>query len=324
MTTQEEKMQDLIYIGFVRFKDDVPIRSYHLLIFNEISFLNNKNWDISEEWRKNYFRTVITDENLEKLTNFKAGENCVMIAGYPKSGSHFLLQILNELGYARLYGETDGLDTVNPLPFEFQKLGALKTMEKIVNENSEKKFVLNHTHAYPQFLPAKKVKTIFITRDPRAVAVSAWHFFASMEKYRPEIECHKIKDIDDFAQKVFEGKFSYGDVQIYNKTWRDFARTYPESRIHFVSFEDLKLHTEEEISKIAKFLEHPGSDIQKVVENSAFESSDPFFKTMAEKGDSQQDRWNGSHGKYIKSKSFFLEMFVNFRSEWNFSLFSLI
>ena len=156
------------------------------------------------------------------------------------------------------------------------------------------------------------VKTIFITRDPRAIAVSAWHFFASMEKYRPEMECHRIQNIDDFAQKLFEGKFSYGDVQIYNKTWRDFARTYPESRIHFVTFEDLKLHTEEEISKIAKFLKHPGSDIQKVVEKSAFESSDPFFKTLAEKGDSKQDRWNGSHGKYIKRKSFLLEAFVNF------------
>ena len=56
MTTQEEKMQDLIDIGFVRFKDDVPIRSYHLLIFNEISFLNNKNWDISEECKKKLFQ----------------------------------------------------------------------------------------------------------------------------------------------------------------------------------------------------------------------------------------------------------------------------
>ena len=126
------------------------------------------------------------------------------------------------------------------------------------------------------------------------------------------MNCHKIKDIDDFAQKVFEGKFSYGDVKIYNQTWRDFARTYPESRIHFLSFEDLKLHTEEEISKIAKFLKHPWSDIEKVVENSAFESSDPFFKTMAEKGNTQQDRWNGSHGKYIKRKSFLLVTFVIF------------
>ena len=165
---------------------------------------------------------------------------------------------------------------------------------------------------FTRFRNYVQVKTIFITRDPRAVAVSAWHFFASMEKYRPEIECHKIKDIDDFAQKVFEGKFSYGDVQIYNKTWRDFAKTYPESRIHFVSFEDLKLHTEEEISKIAKFLKHPGSDIQKVVENSAFESSDPFFKTLAEKGDSKLDRWDGSHGKCNKRKSFLLVTFVIF------------
>ena len=45
MTTQEEKMQDLVDIGFVRFKDDVPIRSYHILILNEISFLNDKKMD---------------------------------------------------------------------------------------------------------------------------------------------------------------------------------------------------------------------------------------------------------------------------------------
>ena len=63
MTTQEEKMQDLVEIGFVRFKDDIPIRLYDSLIrlsdshtvfitFNEISFLNNKNWVSSEECKK--------------------------------------------------------------------------------------------------------------------------------------------------------------------------------------------------------------------------------------------------------------------------------
>ena len=54
MTTQKENMQDLIDIGFVRFKDGIPIRLYDSLIrisdshtvsikFNEILFLNNKN-----------------------------------------------------------------------------------------------------------------------------------------------------------------------------------------------------------------------------------------------------------------------------------------
>ena len=32
MATQEEKMQDLVNIGFVRFKDDIPIRLYDSII----------------------------------------------------------------------------------------------------------------------------------------------------------------------------------------------------------------------------------------------------------------------------------------------------
>ena len=36
--------------------------------------------------------------------------------------------------------------------------------------------------------------------------------------WRPEFETHGIKDIDDFARKVFEGKFSYGDIKLYNKS----------------------------------------------------------------------------------------------------------
>ena len=78
------------------------------------------------------------------------------------------------------------------------------------------------------------------------------------------MECHKITDVDGFAQKVFEGKFSYGDIQIYNKVWAEFAEKNPEARIHFVTFEDLKQNTEEEISKIAKFLGFSETDVEKV------------------------------------------------------------
>ena len=63
MTTQEEKMKDLVDIGFVRFKDDIPIRLYdsHIrisdshtvfIIFNEISFLSTKNKEISKDCKK--------------------------------------------------------------------------------------------------------------------------------------------------------------------------------------------------------------------------------------------------------------------------------
>ena len=91
-------------------------------------------------WRNKWFFHEIRRTNTIKRTwLFKASYSSVLI-------------------WKKTFRTFESLDTVNPLPFEFQKLGALKTMEKIVDENSEKKFVLNHTHAYPQFLPAKKGK----------------------------------------------------------------------------------------------------------------------------------------------------------------------
>ena len=49
--------------------------------------------------------------------------------------------------------------------------------------------------------------------------------------WRPEFETHGIKDIDDFARKVFEGKFSYGDIKIYNK-----SGIFPDSLRVFAHF----------------------------------------------------------------------------------------
>ena len=51
---------------------------------------------------------MVDDETLERIKELKVADNCVMIAGYPKSGNHFILQILSSLGYERLYGESDG------------------------------------------------------------------------------------------------------------------------------------------------------------------------------------------------------------------------
>ena len=41
MTTQEEKVQDLVEIGFVRFKDDIPIRLYDFDLVILILYLSH-------------------------------------------------------------------------------------------------------------------------------------------------------------------------------------------------------------------------------------------------------------------------------------------
>ena len=69
MASQQEKLEKLVKIDFVKFVDNVPIRS------------------------------SIGEAALENLKNLNVGKNTVLVVGYPKSGSHFLLQILENLGF---------------------------------------------------------------------------------------------------------------------------------------------------------------------------------------------------------------------------------
>ena len=85
MTTEADILSDLVEINFIRMVDDIPVLS-------KMSTLTEDR---------------ITNEVLDTLKNLKVGRENVMVAGYVKSGSHFLLQILNQLGYKRMYGESN-------------------------------------------------------------------------------------------------------------------------------------------------------------------------------------------------------------------------
>ena len=66
------------------------------------------------------------------------------------------------------------------------------------------------------------MKILFITRDPRAVATSAFHFFSKIDLYEPLIKLYDIKNVNDFAKIIFEGKFVHGSIKEYNETWMNF------------------------------------------------------------------------------------------------------
>lgn len=248
MTSQDEAMADLIGIKFVRMVDGVPLLP------------------------------EASDEVIDKLKELDVGNKNVIVAGYVKTGNHFLLQILQELGYQRMYGEESGGAKIDTMPIEFQTKEALELMEKNIKKHPDTRFVLNHTHAYPNHLPAKKVKIIFITRDPRAIASSGYAFFGRMDDYKPLFDLYNIKNVDDFARILFQGKMSYGCITQYNDAWKEFAEQHKEAQIHFVSYEDLSFNTARNISEIAEFLDIKDVNVDKVVAGSKFESVDKHFK----------------------------------------------
>ena len=168
-------------------------------------------------------RASVDEKVIRKLQSLSLPTNTVIVAGYPKTGSHFLLQILGQLNYERLYDIGEGYlrsrleasshifsdAKCTSLPLEFQEFPAIETMTKAVKAAPSINFVFNHSHAYPDHLP-KNAKVLHISRDIRAVAVSGYHFFGSMEKYKIMFDYYNIKNADDYAKIVFQGKSSYG------------------------------------------------------------------------------------------------------------------
>jgi len=271
MTSQEKALKELIEINFVKMMDGVPVRS------------------------------SIDKAAVELLKNEEWGGNTALIVGYPKTGSHFLLSILHNLGFKRMYGQKDkNGNEVNSEPLEFQSKEAIHLMAQIAKENPSEKYVINHSHAFPMHLPAEKVPIIFISRDPRAVATSAYHFFGGLDKYKPFFDCYNIKNIDDFAKIMFQGKHSYGSITEYDNAWKRFANENSKARIHFVTFEELKTNSAVEIAKIAQFL-GVENNAEEVAAKSDFGAKDVHFKSPTEAATAEHNQ-GGQDRHLIKRK----------------------
>jgi len=246
---EEKNIDGLIKLGFMKMLDGFPVRE------------------------------SVEEEVIRELQSMSLPSNAVIVAGYPKTGSHFLLQILGQLNFQRLYDIGEGDAKCTSLPLEFQTFAALETMRDAVLAAPNTNCVFNHSHAYPDHLP-KNAKVLYISRDIRAVAVSGFHFFGSMEKYKIMFDHYNIKNVDDYAKIVFQGKSSYGNMLRYDSLWREAAAANP-GRIHCVTFEGLKTELKKNVEDIVDFLGLKNCDIDKVVEGSKFKSHDKDFNKNA-------------------------------------------
>ena len=98
-----------------------------------------------------------------------------------------------------------------------------KMEEKMAN--AQRPIILPHCHLYaPMFPQDFKGKIICITRDPRAVAASAYPFLSKISAFNGYFEKFGFKCVDDFAQHDVKGKTYWGDIDEYDQSWRDYAK----------------------------------------------------------------------------------------------------
>ena len=93
-------------------------------------------------------------------------------------------------------------------------------------------------------------------------------------------ELYDIKNVNDFAKIVFQGKLPWGSITKYNDAWKQFAKNNEQAQIHFVSYEDLSNNTARNVAEIVQFLDLKNIDISRVVAGSKIDVKDEYFKTQ--------------------------------------------
>ena len=111
-------------------------------------------------------------------------------------------------------------------------------------------------------------KVIYVTRDPRSVAVSMYHFLIGTRKFGPE------QPMEDFIRSYLRGEHFHNF-----RPWGENVSSWVSQvdagnkNILVLRYEDMKKNTVEELRRVAAFLERPASEaaLRAAVEKCTFE-----------------------------------------------------
>ncbi|XP_071093763.1 sulfotransferase 1C2-like isoform X1 [Haliotis cracherodii] len=189
------------------------------------------------------FRTT-PEADMEMIRNvqkFELRDDDVIIAAYPKCGTHWLWEIVTML--------RAGNSEYNKKSKDIAMLGK-PTFERADELPSPR--VLN-SHLYfrqlPEKLVEKRIKTIFIMRNPKDVSVSYFNHAKGLKG---------IYNFDgtysEYLDLFLEGKVPGGGYADYVKDWQKVKQDNPDLPILTLLYENLKKDPVKNIKTVAEFI----------------------------------------------------------------------
>ena len=99
-----------------------------------------------------------------------------------------------------------------------------------------------------------KGKLLMVKRNPKSVALSAYHFLKQIAHYRRILEeYYNVTCADDFGQFMARGEFFWSESDKFNQQWAQFARDNAIDML-VMNFEDIIADKAAYIEKIAAFV----------------------------------------------------------------------
>ncbi|KAM3618449.1 uncharacterized protein V6R79_020483 [Siganus canaliculatus] len=192
---------------------------------------------------------IFTD-NWEKVQNFQARPDDILIATYPKAGTTWVSYILDLLHFGQTAPERQTSIPIDQrVPFlEIHIPSVVSGVEQAINLPTSPRLI--KTHFPVQFVPKsfweQNCKMIYVARNAKDNVVSYFHF-DRMNMVEPE-----PGDWSSYLQRFMKGKMVFGSWYDHVNGWWKKKQTY--SNIHYMFYEDMIEDTGREIDNLCSFL----------------------------------------------------------------------
>ncbi|XP_007538636.1 sulfotransferase 2A1-like [Erinaceus europaeus] len=196
---------------------------------------------LSEEWKKFVFK-----------------EDDVLLLTYPKSGTHWMKEILG------LIYEKGDPKWNHSLPiWERSPWLEFKRGYRLLKDNNGPHFISTHLpiQLLPKSLFTSKAKVIYVIRNPRDVLVSGYFFTSIMPV------CKQPESFEQYFQWFLQGNVMYGSWFEHTLGWMTMRG---KENYLMLSYEELKRDTRSTVEKICWFL---GKKLERAEMNSLLKHS---------------------------------------------------
>ncbi|KAM9290595.1 sulfotransferase 6B1-like [Gastrophryne carolinensis] len=243
-------------------KEKASMRERHQVYMDKLIERGRTMTPEELQWRHRgilYPSLLCSDENFRAMETLQAREDDVLIVTYPKCGTNWTRQILQELLTAHLGREP----TVAPGMLEFE----FGNKYEELNHEPSPRVIASHL-AYedlPKTFFERKTKILFILRNPKDTAVSYYHFMNS----HPALPTYR--SWEDYFENYVTGNVLFGSYFDFTLGWE---RHVDDGNLLVLTFEDMKVDPSTAMKKICDFygLSLTEEQIQRVQERTSFAS----------------------------------------------------
>lgn len=194
-------------------------------------------------------------EFINKEWQFREGD--ILIASYPKTGTNWTVEVVDRM----LHQDPTEFELIKsvPLPLRVIEMAHPKKFQ-ILDSLSVKRRIFV-THLTPDLLDIqrlndKKVKIVYVLRNPKDTLVSMYNFMKKLPPFQHEPLKGIFESWTTFYTRYMQGAFPVdengGKYLEHIVKWLNLREKYA---IHFLYFEDMKKNFGGEVQRIAKHLD---------------------------------------------------------------------